>query len=217
MTPWTTACRLLCPPLSPGAFTNSRPSVGDANHFLLCQPLLLLPSIFPSIRVFSNELALPIRQSNYWDFSISPSKEYSGLISFRIDWFDLAVQGTLKSLLQYYDSKATALWHSAFFMAQLSHLYITTGKTIALTMRTFVGKVMSFFYLHEKKAVLCELREREVMLLIDQIACIFEMCQGNKGILRDALVVWPLNSEDLLPKPQQRRVSTGVTSDSGLQ
>ena len=89
-------------------------------------------------------------------------------------------------------------------MAQLSHLYITTGTTIASTVRTFVGKVMSFFYLSEKKAVLCELREREVMLLTDQIACIFEMCQGNKGILRDAVVVWPLNSEDLLPKPQQR-------------
>ena len=192
-------------------------SVMLSNHFILCQPLLLLPSIFPRIRVFSNELALWIRQSNYWDFSISPSKEYSGLISFRIDWFDLAVQGTLKSLLQYYDSKATTLWHSAFFMAQLSHLYITTGTTIALTVRTFVGKVMSFFYLREEKAVLCELREREVMLLTDQIACIFEMCQGNKGILRDAVVVWPLNSEDLLPKPQQRWVSTGVTSDSGLQ
>ena len=167
--------------------------------------------------MFSNELALRIRQPNYWNFSISPSEEYSGLISFRIDWFDLAVQGTLKSLLQYYDSKATTLRHSAFFMAQLSHLYITTGKTIALTMRTFVGEVMTFFYLHEKKAVLCELREREEMLLVDQIACIFETCQGSKGVPRDAVVVWPPNSEDLLPKPQQRWISTGVTSASGLQ
>ena len=139
------------------------------------------------------------------------------LISFTIDWFDLAVQGTLKSLLQYYDSKATTLRHSAFFMAQLSHLYITTGKTIALTMRTCVGEVMTFFYLHEKKAVLCELREREEMLLVDQIACIFETCQGSKGVPRDAVVVWPPNSEDLLPKPQQRWISTGVTSASGLQ
>ena len=188
-----------------------------SNHFILCHPLLLLPSIFLSIRVFSNELALRIRQPNYWNFSISPSEEYSGLISFRIDWFDLAVQGTLKSLLQYYDSKATTLRHSAFFMAQLSHLYITTGKTIALTMRTFVGEVMTFFYLHEKKAVLCELREREEMLLVDQIACIFETCQGSKGVPRDAVVVWPPNSEDLLPKPQQRWISTGVTSASGLQ
>ena len=118
-------------------------SVMPFNHLIVCCPLLLLPSIFPSIRVFSNELALPIRQSNYWDFSISPSKEYSGLISFRIDWFDLAVQGTLKSLLQHHSSKASILWCSAFFMLQLSHPYMTTGKTIALTRQTFVGKVMS--------------------------------------------------------------------------
>ena len=110
-----------------------------SNHLILCRPLLLLPSIFPSIRDFSNKLALCIRWPKYWSssFSISPSNEYSGLISFRFDWFDLlAVQGTLKSLLQTHSLKALILWHSAFFMVQLSHLYMTTGKTIALTIRT---------------------------------------------------------------------------------
>ena len=119
-------------------------SVMPSNHFILCCPLLLLPSIFRSIRVFSNESALHIRWSKYWSFSISLSSEYSGLISFRIDWFDLlAVQKTLKSLLQHHSSKASVLWCSAFFLVQLSHLYMTTGKTIALTRQTFVSKVMS--------------------------------------------------------------------------
>ena len=115
-------------------------------HLILCRPLFLLPSIFPSIRVFSNESALHLRWPKYWSFcfSISPSNEYSGLISFRMDWLDLlAVQGTLKSLLQHHSSKASILRHSAFFAVQLSHPYMTTGKTIALTTRTFVGKVMS--------------------------------------------------------------------------
>ena len=109
-------------------------SVMPSNHLILCHPLLLLPSIFPSIRVFSNEWAVRIRWPKYWSFSfsISPSKEYSELISFRIDWFDLlAVQRTLKSLLQHHSSKASVLWHSAFFMIQLSHPYMTAGKTIA--------------------------------------------------------------------------------------
>ena len=108
--------------------------VMPSNPIILCHPLLLLPSIFPSIRVFSNESVLHIRWPKYWSFSfsISPSNECSGLISFRIDWFDLAVQGTLRSLLQYHSSKASILQHSAFFMVQLSHLYITTVKTIAL-------------------------------------------------------------------------------------
>ena len=117
-----------------------------SNHFILCHPLLLLPSVFPSIRVFSNESALRIRWPKYWSFSfnISPSKEYSGLISFRMDWLDLlAVQGTLKSLLQHHSSKASILRHSAFFIVQLSQPYMTTGKTIAFTRWTFVGKVMS--------------------------------------------------------------------------
>ena len=124
-------------------------SVMPSNHLILCGPLLLLPSIFPSIRVFSKELALQIRWPKYWSISlsISPSNEYSGLISFRIDWFDLlAIQGTLESLLQHHSSKASILWHSAFLMVQLSHPCMTTGKTIALTRWTFVGKVMSLLF-----------------------------------------------------------------------
>ena len=121
-------------------------SVMPSNHLILCHPLLLPPSIFPSIRVFSNESVLRIRWPKYWSFSfnISPSIECSGLISFRMDWLDLlAVQGTLKSLLQHYSSKASILWRSSFFIVQLSHPYTTTGKTIALTRWTFVGKIMS--------------------------------------------------------------------------
>ena len=121
-------------------------SVMPSNHLTLCHPLLLLPSIFPNIRVFSNELALHIRWPKYWSFSfnISPSNEHPGLISFRMDWLDLLeVQGTLKSLLQHHSSKASILLCSAFFIVQLSHPCMTTGKTIALTRRTFVGKVMS--------------------------------------------------------------------------
>ena len=118
-------------------------SVMTSNHLILCHPFLLLPSIFPSIRVFSNESVLCIRWPKYWSFSfsISPSNEHPGLISFRMDWVDLlAVQGTLKSLLQHHNSKALILWRSSFFMVQLSHPYMTTGKTIALTRRTFVGQ-----------------------------------------------------------------------------
>ena len=121
-------------------------SVTPSNHLILCCPLLLPPSIFPSIRVFTNESVLHIRWPKYWNFSfsISPSNEYSGLISFRMDWFDLlAVQGTLKSLFQHHSSRASILHCSVFFMVQLSHPYMTTGKTIALTRQTFVGKVMS--------------------------------------------------------------------------
>ena len=120
-----------------------------SNHLILCHPLLLLPSIFPSIRVFSNESVLHIRWPKYWSlcFSISPSNEYSGLISFRMDWLDLlAVQGTLKSLLQHHSSKASILWHSTFFMVQFSHPYMIIGKTVALTRQTFVSKVMSLFF-----------------------------------------------------------------------
>ena len=120
-----------------------------SNHLILCCPLLLLPSIFPSIRVFSNESVLHIRWPKYWSFSfsISPSKEYSGLISFKMDWLDLlAVQGTLKNLLQHHSSKAPILWRSAFFMVQLSHPYRTTGKTITLARWTFVDKVMSLLF-----------------------------------------------------------------------
>ena len=123
--------------------------VMPSNNFILCCPLLLLPSIFPSIRVFSNESVLPIRWLKYWSFSfsISPSNEHSGLIYFRIEWLDLlAVQGTLKSLLQHHSLKASILWHSAFFVVQLSYPHMTTGKTIALTRRTFVSKVMSLLF-----------------------------------------------------------------------
>ena len=139
------------------SFTNSRSSlrltsiesVMPISHLILCCPLLLLPPIPPSIRVFSNELTLRMRWPKYWSFSLSiiPSKEIPGLISFRMDWLDLlAVQGTFKSLLQYHSSKASVLWHSAFFTVQLSHPCMTTGKTIALTRRTFVGKVMSLLF-----------------------------------------------------------------------
>ena len=124
-------------------------SVMPPNHLVLCRSFLLLPSIFPSIRVFCNESALHIRWPKYWSFtfSISPSNECSGLISLSIDWFDLlAVQGTLKSLLQHHHSKASVLWHSAFFMVQLSNSYMTTGKTIALTRWTFVSKLMSLLF-----------------------------------------------------------------------
>ena len=121
-------------------------SVMPFNHLILCLPLLLLPSIFPSIRVFSNESTLHMRWPKYWSFSfsISPSKEHPGLISFRMDWLDLlAVQGTLNSLIQHHSSKASIFQCSAFFTVQLSHPYMTTGKTVALTRRTFVGKAMS--------------------------------------------------------------------------
>ena len=150
-TPWTAASQVSL------SITNSRSSlkltsiesVMPSNHLILCHPLLLLPSIFPSIRVFSHESVLHIRWPDYWSFSfsISPSNEYLGMISFRIDWLDLpAVQGTLKSLLQHHSSKGSILWHSGFFVVQLSHLYITTGKNIALTRWTFAGKVMSLLF-----------------------------------------------------------------------
>ena len=153
-TPWTAAAQASL------SITNSQSlpkpmsieSVMPSNHLILCHPLLLLPSIFPNIRVFSNESALRIRWPKYWCFSfnISPSNEDPGLISFRMDWVDiLVVQGTLKSLLQHHSSKASILLHSAFFIVQLSHPYMTTGKTIALSRQTFVDKVMSLllFYL----------------------------------------------------------------------
>ena len=151
MTPWTAACQAsLFFPISQSLLKlMSIGSVMPSNHLILCCPCLFLPSIFPSIRVFSNELALCIKWPKYWSFSfsISLSNEYSGLISFRIDWFDLlAVEGTLKSLLQHHNSKASILWGSAFFMVQLLHLYMTAGKTIALIIQTFVSKAMSLLF-----------------------------------------------------------------------
>ena len=139
-----------------------------SNHLIFCHPLLLLHSIFPSIRVFSNESVLRIRWPKYWSFSfcISPSSEYSRLISFKIDWLDLlAVQGTLKSLFQYHSSKASILWHSAFFIIQLSHPYMTTGKTIALTRQTFVGKVMSLLLNMLSKLVIAFLPRSKHLLI----------------------------------------------------
>ena len=149
VTPWTAACQAsLSFTISQNLFKlMSIELVMASNRLIFCRPLLL-PSIFPSIRVFSNESALHIRWPKYWSFSfsISPSKEYSGLISFRIDWFDLAVQGTLKSLLQHHSSKASILRSSAFFIVQLTHLYMATRTTISLTLWTFVSKVMSLFF-----------------------------------------------------------------------
>ena len=155
-------CLTLCDPMNPSTpglpvhhqlLESTKPmsieSVIPSNHLIICRPLPFLPSIFPSIRVFSNESALYIRWPKDWSFSfnISPSNEYPGLISFRIDWLDLlTVQGTLESLLQHHCSKASILWHSAFFTVQLSHPYMTTGKTIALATRTFVGKIMSLLF-----------------------------------------------------------------------
>ena len=151
MTPWTAACQASL------SFTiswsllklMSIESVMPSNHLILCHTLLFLPSIFPSIRGFSNESVLCIRWPKYWSFSfsISPANEYSGLISFRMDWLDLlAIQGTLKSLLQHHSSKASVLWCSAFFMVQLSHPYMTTGKTIILTKQTFVSQVIKYSF-----------------------------------------------------------------------
>jgi len=146
-------CPTLCEPMNystPGfPVLHHLPESAEThvNHLMLFCLLLLLRSVFPSIRVFSNELGLCLRWSKYWSFSISPSNEYSGLISFRIDWLDLpAVQGTLKSLLQHHSLKASFLWHSVFFMVQLSYPYMTTGKTISLTRWTFVSKLMSLLF-----------------------------------------------------------------------
>ena len=139
-----------------------------SNHLILCHPLLLLPSMFPSIRVFSNETVLRIRRPKHWSFSfnISPSNELSGLISFRMDWLDLlAVQGTLKSLLQHHDSKASVLHRSAFFMVQLSQLYTSTGKAIALTRWTFVSKVMSLLFNSMSRLVIAFLPRSRCLLI----------------------------------------------------
>ena len=144
-------------------------SVMPSNHLILCHPLHLLPSVFPSIRVFSNESALCIRWAKYWSFGfgISPSSEYSGLISFRIDWLDfLAIQGTLKSLLQHHNSKASIPQHSAFFMVQLSHPVMTTGKAIALTIWTFVNKVMSLLFNMLSRFVIAFLPRSKHLLIL---------------------------------------------------
>ena len=149
VTPWTAACQASLSISNPQSLLKlmTIKSVMPSNHLILCHPFLLLPSIFPILRIFSNESVLHIRWPKYWSFSISPSNEYSGLIFFRMEWLDLlAVQGMLKSLLQHHSSKASIIWCLAFFIVQLSHPYMTTRKTIALTRWTFVGKVMSLLF-----------------------------------------------------------------------
>ena len=161
--------RLPCPLLSPRVCSDSWSTelMMPSNHLILCHPLLLLPSIFPSIRVFLNKSALCSRWPKYWSFSYSPSNEYSGLISFRIDWFGLlVVQGTLKSLFQNHNSKASILWCSAFFMVQLSHLFTTVGKTIALTVQTFVIKVMSPLFNTLSRFVIAFLPRGKCLLIL---------------------------------------------------
>ena len=150
-------------------------SVMQSNHLILCRPLLLLPTIPPSIRVFSNESTLCMRWPNYWSFSfsISPSNEHPGLISFRMDWLGLlAIQGTLKSLLQHHSSKASILWRSVFFTVQLSHPYMTTEKTIALTRRTFVGKVMSLLLNMLSRLVITFLLRSKHLLILCMVVSI---------------------------------------------
>ena len=211
VTPWTAARQ------SSLSITNSQSLpklmsielVMPSNHHNLCHPLLFLPSIFPSIRVFPNESALHIRWPKYWSFNISPSNEHPGLISFRMDWLDLlAVQGTLKSLLQHDSSKASILWHSAFFIVQLSHPYMATGKTIALTTWTFVDKVMSLLFNMLSRLVITSL-PRSKRLLISWLqspsAVILEpkniksatvsppICQEVMGLDAMILVFWMLS------------------------
>ena len=186
VTPWTVACQA-----SP-SITNSRSLlrlmsielVMSSNHLILCCLLLLPPSIFPSIRVFSNKSVLQIRWPEYWSFSfsISPSSEYSGLISFKMDWLALlAVQGTHKSLLQHHSSKASILQRSAFFIAQLSHPYMTTGKTIDLTRQTFVGKVMSLLFNMLSSLVITFL-PRNKRLLISSLQSLFAVIWSSQKI-----------------------------------
>ena len=190
VTPWTAVRQASL------SITNSRrlpkpmliESMMPSNHLILCHPLLLLPSIFPRIRVFSNESAPHIRWPKYWSFSfsISPSNEYPGLISFRMNWLDLlAVQGTLKSLLQHHSSKAFILQRSAFFTVQLSHPYMTTGKTIALTRRTLVDKVMSLLFSMLSKLVITFL-PRSKRLLISWL------CSPSAMILEPIIKIQPL-------------------------
>ena len=170
MTLWTTACQASPSITNSWSLLKLLPikSVVPSNHIILCRPLLLPPSVFPSIRVFSNESVIHIRWPEYWSFSfsISPSNEHSALISFRIDWLDrLAVQETLKRPLQHHSSKASVLWRSAFFIVQLSHPSMTTGKTIALTRRTFVGKVMSLLFIMLSRLVITFLPRSKRLLM----------------------------------------------------
>ena len=203
-----------------------------SNHLILCHPCLLLPSIFPSIRVFSNESVLRIRWPKYWCFSFSnsPSNEYSGLVFFRIDWLDLLeVQGTLKSLHQHHSSKASILWQSAFFIVQLSHPYMTTGKTIALTRQTFVGKVISLLFNMLSRLVITFL-PRSKHLLISAVVVNYN--PNLSGLIQQKLIsysypwsmqfgsrcpsstgsFWNPNSFHLAGQPFSRSVETGKMS-----
>ena len=156
-----------------------------SSHLILCRPLLLLPTTLLASESFSNEVALHMRWPKYWSFSfsISPSNGHPGLVSFRMDWWDLAVQGTLKSLLQHHSSKALTLWHSAFFIVQLSYPYMTTGKTIALTRRTFVGKVMS---------LLLNMLSRLVITFLPRSKCL--------------LISWLQSPSTVILEPRKRKV-----------
>ena len=196
VTPWTAACQVSL------SFTISQSllrflsieSVMPSNHLILCWPLLLLPSVFPSIRVFSNQLALCISQPKYWSFSFSNSfsNKYSGLISFWIDWFDfLAVLGTLKSLLQHHSLKASVLWHSSLLLVQLSHPYLTTRKTIALTVWTFVDEVISLLFNTLSRFVTAFLA-RSKRLLISRLQSLSAMTLEPKKIKSVTVSTFPL-------------------------
>ena len=202
-------------------------SVMSSNHFILCHPLFLLPSIFPSIRVFSNESALRIRWPKFWSFSsnISLSNEHPGLISFRMDWLDLLeVQGTRKSLLQLHSSKASILWCSAFFIVQLSHPYMTTGKTNALTKWTFVDKVMSllfnipqFIVIHTVKGF-GKVNKAEVDVFLE-LSCFFSdpadvgnLISGSSAFSKTSLNIWKFTVHVLL-KPGLENLGHYFTSE----
>ena len=183
-------------------------SVMPSNHLILCRPLLLLPSIPPSIRVFSKESVLHIRWPKYWSFSfsISPSNEHPGLISFRMDWLHrLAIQGTLKSLLQHHSSKAAILWCSAFFMVQLSHPYMTTGKTIALTRWTFVGKVMALLFNMLSRLIIAFLPRSKHLLIsrpLRMVHCLLDPENPMKSCKsRGSSSVFTLGIVVILPGP----------------
>ena len=202
MSPWTTARQASLSITT--SWSSPKPmsvdSVMPSNHLILCHPLLLLPSLFPSIRVFSNESALCIRWPKYWSFSfnMSPSSEHPGLISFRMDWLDLfAVKGTLKSLLQHHSSKASLLLHSALFIDQLSHPYMTTGKTIALTRWTFVGKVMSLLY-NMLSGLVITFLPRSKHLLISLLKSPFAVILEPRKILSTVSTVSPSVCHDVM-------------------
>ena len=207
----------LCPSPSPEVHANSCPLSQwcHPRHLILCRPLFLLPPIPPSIRVFPNESTLRMRWPNYWSFSfsISPSNEHPGLISFRMDWLDLlAAQGTLKSLLQHHSSKASILWRSAFFTVQISHPYMTTGKTIALTRWTFAGKVISLLFNMLSRLVITFL-PRSKHLLISWLQSPSEVILEPKKTKSDTVsTVSPSISHEVMGQQKSLRCSTWMQS-----